>query len=554
MNETNPIVTPKRSLLDCWNMIMPNSAPRRSQVETFEWIESLSPDVKYMLLEMPVGGGKSPVGLTISAWLSQGYGSSFILTPQKILQKQYEDSFSKQILSSMYGKSNYTCKSKSTSCEVGSTIKPKCDFCPQKAAFQAAMKSNNLVLNYTLGLLYFAHVDGIMPRNLMIMDECHNLESQLINFSTLTISEWTCDQMKSIKYVKPHNLQDAHIWVRDEYFPRLNQYITRLNDEVMRIESYAENSVGKSISKEDQNTIKRYHTYVRHATTVRDIMLESLEYLLDNYVIIVEDKKFTIKALYGSTAFHNIVKPMADKFLLMSSTILNRDGFCRDLGIDPEQAAFLSLQSEFDRGNRLVIYQPTAKMNYGWDNNEPSRNAARTRMILNIKDILDAHKDVSGIIHTGSFKLSNWVVRELATNKTHYVLHHNPTGDKFNDANRDDVITEYMNSAKVRPTLLVSPSITEGLDLKHDLGRFAIFAKVPYPNIGDAWIKRRMEISADWYRRQTLKEMIQGSGRICRTPTDWGVTYILDESFTYLYNATKTHVIPRWWKDGLEIM
>ena len=42
---------------------------------------------------MHVGGGKSPVGLTISAWLNQGYGSSFILTPQKVLQKQYEDSF-----------------------------------------------------------------------------------------------------------------------------------------------------------------------------------------------------------------------------------------------------------------------------------------------------------------------------------------------------------------------------------------------------------------------------------------------------------------------------
>jgi Rad3-related DNA helicase len=100
---------------------------------------------------------------------------------------------------------------------------------------------------------------------------------------------------------------------------------------------------------------------------------------------------------------------------------------------------------------------------------------------------------------------------------------------------------------------LVSPSITEGLDLKHELGRFAIFVKVPFPALGDAWIKRRMQLSDEWYKRQTLKEMIQGSGRICRDHSDWGITYILDESFTFLFEKTKDTMIPQWWLSSLEM-
>jgi Rad3-related DNA helicase len=281
-------------------------------------------------------------------------------------------------------------------------------------------------------------------------------------------------------------------------------------------------------------------------------MLFNADNVSEEYVLVNEHKKFTVKELYGKRAFNNIIKPQADKFLFMSSTILNKSGFCRDLGINPDEAAFLSLESEFETDKRMVIYSPTTKMNYGWDSNEPKRVAGRAAMIKKIRQLLDLHKDVSGIIHTGSFKLSKWIIDELQTHHSHLVLHHNPVEDE--KSVRDSVIAEYMESALVQPTLLVSPSITEGLDLKHDLGRFAIFAKVPYPNLGDAWIKRRMEISGDWYRRQTLKEMIQGSGRICRDHTDWGVTYILDESFTYLYKMTRHGVIPHWWQDGLEII
>lgn len=535
-----------RDILECWNRVMPNSPPRKSQLETFDWVTSLSPDIKYILLEMPVGGGKSPLGLTLSSYLSpDGMGSSYILTPQKVLQRQYEESFNAHILSSLYGKSNYKCHSKKTSCDVGAIIKPKCDMCVHRSAIKNGLASRNLVLNYTLALLLFQHIPDFKPRNLIVLDECHNLESQLTRHTEVAISEYMCKRIGDVEFSMPKNTVDAYEWVRDYYFSMLTKHTIKLHREVESISNY------EHITKEMERTVTTYNALLRHANTVNNILLSTDSDSVDNdYVFIKGDKRFNIKELYARRAFMEHLEPYGERFLFMSSTILDKDEFCSDLGIDPKKAAFLSLDSEFDVENRGVIYSPQTKMNYGWD--KPERKAGRTKMISSIKKILELHSADSGIIHTGSFKLSKWIISELGANTTHHILNHNPS-DNDDVVKRDDIIKAYMDSASVRPTLLVSPSITEGLDLKDGLGRFAIFAKVPFPSLGDAWVKRRMELSDAWYKRQTLIEMIQGSGRICRSKEDYGITYILDASFMYLYTQTQRKFIPEWWDNSLDI-
>jgi hypothetical protein len=66
---------------------------------------------------------------------------------------------------------------------------------------------------------------------------------------------------------------------------------------------------------------------------------------------------------------------------------------------------------------------------------------------------------------------------------------------------RDEVIAQHVNSTK--PTVLTSPSLHTGLDLKDDLSRFQIITKVPYPDIGDRWINEKRKISGKWYTWQT---------------------------------------------------
>ena len=89
--------------------------------------------------------------------------------------------------------------------------------------------------------------------------------------------------------------------------------------------------------------------------------------------------------------------------------------------------------------------------------------------------------------------------------------------------------------------------------MKGDLARFAIVVKVPFGFLGDQWIKRRLDMSQEWYQRQALIDIIQGGGRIVRSSDDWGNVYILDQSFGYLKKMTD-RMIPQWWKDSYRVV
>lgn len=524
---------------------MPQFEPRDTQKIALEWMAKQPAHIKYVLAEIPVGGGKSPIALTYTGFLGRGqFSSSFILTPQRILQRQYEESFDNDVIASVYGKSNYNCSSKFTNCDIGDDIKPKCDGCPAKEAFHRALDTPNMVLNYKLAFLYFDILpyETMPKRDLMVMDECHSLESMLTDHRAVSISEMMCDRLR-IKYTKFKDLPNAHEWLGNEYMEGLLSEFSKLSQSVASIKD-EQNFNPHPLSGEDIRTLKRYKALKRHKDSVKYIAETPIEEVVDEFVLVPDKTRMLFKELYGKKLFHSLIKPRANKFLLMSSTILDKEAYCADLGIDPEESAMISLGSEFDKKNRPTFFLPTTKMSYGW--NKPENSAKREKMLQKVCDICKIHENDSGIIHTGSFQVSKWLVDELAGGVSHRILHHNPESE----IKRDDVVKEFTENDGVEPTILISPSITEGLDLKHDQARFAIFCKVPYPYLGDNWVKRRMELSNEWYQRQALINIIQGAGRVVRTETDWGNTYILDASFSFLlYRMGKK--LPTWWKEAL---
>lgn len=530
-----------RSINDSWARVLPQYTPRKTQQNVMEWIDNLPSHVKYIMLEVPVGGGKSPLAMAYSSYINDGLGSSFILTPQKTLQKQYEDSFTDKILSSVYGRSNYVCETKETNCDVGGDIKPKCSNCPATLAREKAVKSPNMVLNYSIALTYFKYLrDKIPPRDVMIFDECHTLESHLVEFSSIDVTKSKC-KTYMVKYKKPRNTSEALEWIKNVYLPAIDTKLSSLRHKIKEMDD----RFSAKLSKEDIKVIKQYKAAAEHREQLNSLLGHEIEFLDKKYVLIIENDFFKFKELFGKSNFRNLCLPKANRFIFMSSTILNKEDFCNDLGIDPNAAEMISVDSEFNVHNREVIYKPVCKMNYGW--NKPERSSDRRQMIKTINHILEHHSEESGVIHTGSFQVADWILQNVKT--SHEVVHHNPSFE----LTRDEAISYYLENADTRPMLLISPSVTEGMDLSYDKGRFGIIAKVPYPFLGDAWIKRRMQISKDWYNRQTITGIIQGCGRVVRAKDDWGQVYILDESFAYLYKQT-VKIIPQWWKDGLIVM
>ena len=529
------------SILDYWALDQP---PRPSQVQTLLWLEK-NKDKKYFFCEMPVGAGKSPVGVTFAKWVNatqgNGYQASFIMTPQKVLQTQYEKSFmgenvKQSFMQSMYGKNNYRCDSKNTTCNIGSILKPRCPSCPYQEAKKRALEAKHVIFNYALALTAFNYTTSFPPRNVIIFDECHNIENILTEYNNIMISAKACES-NGMKLTSSREFVEVIKWINDEYYPRMDEVLEHLTDEC----EYLISQLSSSLTKEEVNKLQKLYSLTEHLNLVYDFMLTDIDKLQRQFVLTHDKEYIKFKYLFGRNNFRNILQNKASKFLFMSATIFDAIEMCRCLGIPEDEMAYMSVPSDFPAENRPVFYDPIMKMNYNW--NDKVNDSNRKRVIEVIVNILNDHNNDHGIIHTGNYAIAQWLVEELKLNKTHQVLHHNVG---VTDS-RDDVLKLFTMSKK--PTILISPSITEGLDLFDDKARFAIFAKVPFGAMGDAWIKRRMEISNHWYLIRALTDVMQGCGRVVRSKDDWGVVYILDESWSYLYRRMISY-IPKWWKSG----
>ena len=149
------------------------------------------------------------------------------------------------------------------------------------------------------------------------------------------------------------------------------------------------------------------------------------------------------------------------------------------------------------------------------------------KMAAAVKAIIDEHRNEKGIVHCHSYKVAKYLKENVKSSR---ILIHDST-------NRDKILHRHTNGKK--PTVLLSPSMSEGVDLKGDASRFQIICKVPYPYLGDKLVSKRMNKWKWWYPLQTAKTIVQSVGRSIRSSDDHAITYILDANWGYFYNKNK---------------
>ncbi len=160
-------------------------------------------------------------------------------------------------------------------------------------------------------------------------------------------------------------------------------------------------------------------------------------------------------------------------------------------------------------------------------------------MVATIKELLQHHKDEKGIIHCHTYKIAKYISDNINDNR---LLFHSSD-------DRVDVLNFHIQSKE--PTVLVSPSFTEGIDLMGDKSRFQIIVKMPFPYMGDNYVKEKMSRVDTWYNWQTLKTVIQASGRSIRDYDDYAITYILDSDWNFLKNRNIA-MLPAWFKNAIQ--
>ena len=180
-----------------------------------------------------------------------------------------------------------------------------------------------------------------------------------------------------------------------------------------------------------------------------------------------------------------------------------------------------------------------AYLNY----NNLQQQEVQTKIARAIDNIMTLHKNHKGIIHTTSYEQLNFIKENISQTNKRRLLVTDP------EIQRDEVIAEHVNSTK--PTVLISPSLHTGLDLKDDLSRFQIITKVPYPNIGDRWINEKRKTNGQWYTWQTALRLVQGYGRSMRSKEDWAKTYVLDSAFGPFVKKN-TNILPNWFTQAIQ--
>jgi Rad3-related DNA helicase len=244
--------------------------------------------------------------------------------------------------------------------------------------------------------------------------------------------------------------------------------------------------------------------------------------------------EFTAQPVWAYPYLAEKVWNFYDYVIFMSGTILDKNMFSKMNGIDPSQADYISIESPFPVENRPIYYfSKTGKQTF------------KTKELVWLKQkevlakILKQHKKDKGIVHTANYEIQGWVTREFGTER---ILAHDST-------NRADMLQLHYNTD--RPTVLVSPSMMTGVDLKDDFSRHQTILKMPYPNLGSKKIKKRMDTMPDWYTLKSVQDLIQMYGRSVRSKDDKAKTYILDSCFSDILKWGGKW-IPKWIKDAIQ--
>lgn len=531
----------------------PKIRPQQEKAIEFALDQFLNKDKKFVIIEAETGTGKSPMAITIAKYLNkhlkakEEYESGgWILTTQKMLQDQYMKDFGvpRGSLRTIKSSSNYGCEFfKKNRCsdslhllkeaDPDSKFYKKCYYsCNYKIQKRAFIDSDLGITNFPYFLTETSYIQKIVPKKCLVIDEAHNIEEELGKHIEVVISEKFAFAILDLEMPEIKNQQQAVDWVKEEYAPALDEKFLEISQELKIVQEKGEDD-----TDEARRIASNKEKIAKHKSKVEKFIHL---YSKSNWVFNLipswnkSGRKLEFKSIdVGEYANESLFK-FGQKVLLLSATILNKEAFCESIGIKSKDAAFISIESPFPKENMPVFYVPAGDLSKA-KIDETLPNLANI-----VEAIMDEHKGEKGIIHTRTFKIANYLQTKI---KSKRILIHDST-------NKQEILEKYMKSKK--DTVLLSPSSTEGLDLKGDLSRFQIVCKLHWPFLGDDLVKKRMNKYDYWYAYQAVKSLVQARGRSIRNADDYAVTYILDNAFERLF-AKNINLFPKSFKDCLHM-
>lgn len=530
-----------------------NLVPRDSQSKILIDIEeAIKSGYKHIVICAPTGIGKSAIATALASY----FGSSFIITSTKKLQDQYTNDFG---FFPVKGKSNFACFKlmknanidltevkfaikNGLTCNLGKCVEKIikkgreteeiCPFKPSLESFDLSdatgmcpyyvqkyngLKTSHSVWNYAayFQLIKFTKkiYQNYIDRKIVIFDEAHKIEDEIINFIGMDIYR---------SYLEEAHLNPDHYDLSESKM--VVMLLEQLEEDCHKRIKDLEGTIDK-----DQEIQKLEN----RADKIHAILVDYLEEP-ENFVI---DRSFEESNIFFSIKPLRISKYaklfFSNSFQVYMSATINKASFCQNLGLDTSHVAFVEVEkSPFSLESRKVIFEDIAALGNS-SSVDDEKNVLRR-----IDEILSEYPYKRGLILTSSKKKCYQIFDSLSVdNKKRIIIAHS-----------DNIDESLKNHRKSLNSILLSSSLWEGVDLKGDLSEFQIIAKTPYPNLGEKRVQRKKENNPLWFSSVTIMKLLQGFGRSVRDFDDKAITHVLDSRAKILLQDNR-HLVPKSFRD-----
>ncbi|MEX2536204.1 MAG: ATP-dependent DNA helicase [Trueperaceae bacterium] len=507
----------------------PFKSYRKGQLEAIDEARAaFAGGKRFVVVEAPTGSGKSAIAVT----LAREAVSSYVLTAQKILQDQYFRDFPDLAL--MKGRANYDCLVAPTHAAAAPCIAGRrftqCDDCPYFTAKDVASAASNTVLNYAYYLAELNYSGGFAPRELLVLDEAHNAEAALMGFVQVSVSDAALTRVGLTDRI-------PHVQERLGYFDFIEELLPRMLGRSREVE--LELRQGKSESDVELAALQTKQWLDNQGSRLR-LLLDSLDDELVDWTVERRQEdgghSLTFKPVRVASFAEPLLFGFCERVLMLSATILDPNTYLASLGIEPDDAAVVRVASDFPAENRPIVVRPAAKLTrHHLDRDLP-------RLVAAVAQVLDDHAEEKGVIHAHSYRISRHLAANLPRHQRSRLVTHD------NAAGRDTALHAHVRSSE--PTVLLTPSMTEGIDLADELSRWQIICKIPYPYLGDPQISARRDLDPAWYDWRTCLTVVQAYGRSVRSRDDFAVTYLLDADFPSFLRRQRAR-LPEWFLEAV---
>ncbi|WP_336035646.1 ATP-dependent DNA helicase [Halobacterium yunchengense] len=493
-----------------------------------------------VLVRAPTGSGKSLIARAIMGCARQveeadpvDATGAYYTTPQVSQLDDVAEDDLLEDLKLIRGKSNYTCilpGEESTpvdrapcSRERGydCAVKHRCPYFSDRAIASAREHA-------AMTLAYFMRTAGsevFRKRDVCVVDEAHGLAEWAEMYATIDLDDRTVPVWEDVRVPD----LDGDVDATADFAEHLARVCEGAKDDLLgRDELTPEEAARRDRLQE---------------------LISELQWFLEDYedpesgttwVVDADGNGVTIKPMDPERYLKHTVWDRANKHALLSATILNKEAFCRSVGLDPSNVALVDVEHTFPVEHRPLYDVTRGKMTY------EHRETTLPKIAETVVRVMAEHPSEKGIVHAHSYDIAE----SLASRLEDYGV-----GDRVrthDSDTRDAELERWKESGD--PEVFVAVKMEEALDLAYDLGRWQVLCKAPFLNTNDSRVAARLADGQwSWYYRTALQTVIQACGRVVRAPDDRGATYVADTSILDLFERARSDM-PPWFAEQVDRM